>query len=85
MFILQKQTIFSALDWQRIAIREFLKVVHPEKPDRSTTVRTRADKGQVSPPKLRLGSNQLDLAKNVIVEFLTILFTTREVNMVTCE
>nr|XP_026485887.1 uncharacterized protein LOC113393292 [Vanessa tameamea] len=70
---------------QAQSMREFLMVNDPGKPKTTRTHLTRADKGQVIPPKLRPASNPRDHAVNAFLEFRAIVTATREVHLATCK
>ncbi|XP_046977642.1 uncharacterized protein LOC124543462 [Vanessa cardui] len=66
------------------AMREFLRSNDSGKPKTTRTGLTKADRGQVTPPKLTPASNPRDHAVNAYVEFQAIVKATREVHLATC-
>ncbi|CAH2096585.1 unnamed protein product [Euphydryas editha] len=70
---------------QSEALRRFMRNENPRPPQVSLANRTRADKGQVTPPKLRPASTPQQHAENAYIEFLAITKANREVSLATCK
>lgn len=79
-----KQTVATrAAEFQSASVAEFLR--EPPREDNQPYVnRTRADKGQVSPPSLRPATGPNDHAANAFLEFQAVVKATRVVNTATC-
>ncbi|CAH2105844.1 unnamed protein product [Euphydryas editha] len=69
---------------QAEALNRFTKDDSPRHPKASPAARTRADMGQVSPPRLRPASTPLQHAENALIEFLAITKANREVSLAIC-
>ncbi|CAH2083953.1 unnamed protein product [Euphydryas editha] len=70
---------------QSEALRRFISDKSPKPPQMPPVNRTRADKGQVTPPKLRPASTPQQHAENAYIEFLAITKANREVSQAICE
>ncbi|CAH2097269.1 unnamed protein product [Euphydryas editha] len=66
---------------QAEALNRFIKDDSRRHPKASPAARTRADMGQVSPPRLRPASTPLQHAENALIEFLAITKANREVSL----
>lgn len=84
VFQSKKDKVSRIAERQAAAVRDFTsprsepeKTKHPK--------RTRADKGEVSPPSFIPPTKPTDNATNALLEFLAIEKATREVNLKTCK
>ncbi|CAH2096613.1 unnamed protein product [Euphydryas editha] len=75
----------SPVERQSGALRRFMRDESPKLPQVPPANRTRADKGQVTPPKLRPASTPQQHAENAYIEFLAITKANRQVSLAICE
>ncbi|CAH2083697.1 unnamed protein product [Euphydryas editha] len=75
----------SPVERQSGALRRFMRDESPKLPQVPPANRTRADKGQVTPPMLRPASTPQQHAENAYIEFLAITKANRQVSLAICE